>query len=167
MGPSVGPPFSRPLRLHVVDGGAEPDQRLHQLVPVGRAGAQDRRCDGSSPPPHGRAAPAPRASGATPPPAGRRRRPTGAAGPRCAEGLDGGTHRRLADGQPVGHPGSALVARGDGREHPVVGQAQLARGPFEDPGGPGQGPDGPQSIASSRFARRRRRVDLTGPAIPR
>ncbi len=60
--------------------------------------------------------------------------------PPLRQGLDRGTHRRLPYGQPVGHPRSPLVTRGDGREHPVMRQAQLSRGPFEHPGRASESP---------------------------
>ena len=135
-------PLGRPLRLHVVDGGTEPDERLHQLVAVGRPRTQI--LDATD---HLRLDPAkqgrPRGSGATPPPAGPRPRPTGPAVPA----LPGPRPPRSPSAcrRPVARPrGRPLVARGDGREHPVVGQA-----------------DSPDARSSTRVARANARTAST------
>ena len=135
--------------MHVVNGGTEPDERLHQLVAVGRPRTQILDATDH----FGLDA--------------RKKRDALAGQVQCGhavisvdsrpdqqspfgQGVDGSAHRRFAHGESTGDARRPLVPRGDRRENPVVGQAELPRRPFEDTGGPGQCPYGldlPRGVA--------------------
>ena len=60
----------------------------------------------------------------------------------------------LRSGYELGRdPGGSVVARRDGGEHPVVSEAQVARGPLQHRGRPGQGPDRFQRLVAIRRGR--------------